>query len=376
MKSVPKHQEISRQLRAEIAMKKHGDRGRLPSEAHLVKRFGVSRPTVIRALRDLEAEGLIERRAGSGTYVRNTSGKVTTSNQLGLLVPGRGTTEIFELICGELASLARAENHGLLWGGATFPQDDSDLSAKDAVKICNQFIEQRVRGVFFAPFELTADREKANREIAERFRSAGVPIVLLDRDLTPFPQRSEFDLVGIDNVGAGYLLCEHLIKLGCRRIAFVTRPNAAPTVDARIAGVREALIRHRLESRPDWVQRGDAEDPRFVRLLSAARRWDAFICANDLTAAKLLRSLKKKNIRVPNDVRVVGFDDAKYASLVEVPLTTVHQPSRDIAITAFRAMLERIAAPTLPARGLLLNSRLVVRESCGAYLQREGKRGG
>src|SRR5437868_4596593 len=100
-----KHREISRQLLAEIAEGKYGKSARIPSEAQLVKRFGVSRPTVGRALRDLQSEGLIERRVGSGTYVRQRGGNVTTTRQLGLLVPDRGSTEIFELICGELAGL-------------------------------------------------------------------------------------------------------------------------------------------------------------------------------------------------------------------------------------------------------------------------------
>jgi DNA-binding LacI/PurR family transcriptional regulator len=97
---------------------------------------------------------------------------------------------------------------------------------------------------------------------------------------------------------------------------------------------------------------------------------DAVICANDHVAALLLRSLEKANVRVPRDVRVVGFDDVKYATLLSVPLTTIHQPCREIAVAAFRAMLERMADPTLPPRGITLSPRLVVRESCGAYLPR------
>jgi len=73
-------------------------------------------------------------------------------------------------------------------------------------------------------------------------------------------------------------------------------------------------------------------------------------------------------VRVPRDVRMAGFDDVRFATLVSVPLTTVHQPCREIAVTAFRAMLERIADPTLPPRLLLLSPRLVIRESCGAYV--------
>jgi LacI family transcriptional regulator len=83
-----------------------------------------------------------------------------------------------------------------------------------------------------------------------------------------------------------------------------------------------------------------------------------------------MRSAEKEGIAVPRDLRIVGFDDARYATLLSVPLTTMHQPCREIAVTAFRAMLDRIADPSLPPRSLVLSPRLVVRESCGAYLPR------
>ena len=94
----------------------------------------------------------------------------------------------------------------------------------------------------------------------------------------------------------------------------------------------------------------------------------AIECANDLTAAQLIRTLENSRYHVPQDIRVVGFDDARYATLVSVPLTTIQQPCKDMATTAFQTMLSRIAEPTLPARNIMLPPRLVVRESCGAYL--------
>jgi LacI family transcriptional regulator len=108
-----------------------------------------------------------------------------------------------------------------------------------------------------------------------------------------------------------------------------------------------------------------------VRNLNAGRHYDAVICANDHTAAQLLQTLTRLGVRVPHDMRVVGFDDVRFATLLTVPLTTVQQPCRDIALTAFHAMRERIASPTLPARSLLLTPRVIVRESCGAYLSRK-----
>lgn len=376
MAGPPKHREISRRLRADIAGGRYAAGGRLPSEPQLVKQFGVSRPTIGRALLDLQNEGLIERHAGSGTYVRGggPAAAAASTRQLGLLIPGLGTTEIFELICGELASLARVHEYSVLWGGSTHPRHDTDASLEHAEELCQQFIERKVSGVFFAPYELMPEQEQANRRLAVSLRQAGIPVVLLDRDLMPFPGRSDFDLVGLDNMAGGYLLAEHLIKLGCRRLRFVARPRSAPTVDARIAGVREALVRHKLDADPGWLHTGDPADVKFVRKLTAGKQADAFICANDDTAAVLMRSLEAGGVKVPRDVRVVGFDDAKYATLISPPLTTVHQPCRDLAVIAFRAMLERIAEPTLPARSFALTPRLVVRESCGAYLPQAGIR--
>lgn len=347
---------------------------RLPSEPQLVKQFGVSRPTVARAFQDLQNEGLIERRAGSGTYVRSSAPEAVAAStrQLGLLIPGLGNTEIFELICGELASLARVHDYTVLWGGSTHPRHDTDASLEHAEELCAHFIERRVSGVFFAPYELVPEKENANLRLAETLRQAGIPVVLLDRDLQSFPNRSDFDLVGIDNMAGGYLLAEHLLKLGCQRIYFVARPHSAPTVDARIAGVREALMRQRMETDPGWLRIGDPSDLKFVRTLIAARQADAIVCANDHTAALLLRTLDSISVKVPRDIRVVGFDDVKYATLLTVPLTTIHQPCRAIAAIALRTMLGRIADPTIPARSITLPPRLVVRESCGAYLASRG----
>src|SRR5580704_17532031 len=103
MNDEPKHREISRFLEAAIAGGKYTTGARLPSEAQLVKQFDVSRPTVGRALRDLEKDGLIERRAGSGSYVRVNSEQNKASRIFGLLIPGLASTEIFQIICGEIA---------------------------------------------------------------------------------------------------------------------------------------------------------------------------------------------------------------------------------------------------------------------------------
>ncbi|HEY5752200.1 MAG TPA: GntR family transcriptional regulator [Chthoniobacterales bacterium] len=368
--SINKREEITRQLRDELLRGRYGEEGRLPSEAQLVRRFAVSRPTVARALLSLVEEGLVERRAGSGTFAKGFGGKagrpLLETRVLALLIPDLGNTEIFQLICAEIASLARVHNYSLVWGGSGEAKLDTDPGLQHAEELCRQFIERRVSGVFFAPYELVPDKEETNRRLTVMLREAGIPVVLLDRDLCPFPFRSDFDVVGVDNVGGGYMLAEHLLKLGCRRLHFVARPLSAPTVDGRIAGVREALARSGVAPEPGWIHIGVLDDKSFVNELIAEPLPDAFICANDHTAALLLRALKQNNVRVPEDVRVVGFDDVNFATLVSPALTTVQQPCRDIATSAFCTMLNRLSDPTLPPCHVTLAPRLIARDSCGA----------
>ncbi len=370
MTNEPRHRQISRALLGDIASGAYDAGSRLPSEAQLCRKFGVSRPTVGRALRELQDQGLIERRVGSGTYVRasGTPGTSTSFRQLGLLVPGLAKIEVFQVICGELAGLARVHDFGLLWGGSARPRMDVDMTTQEAEGLADLFVEKGVAGVFFAPFEHTPDKDPANRAILEKFRKSGIPLVLLDRDLGPFPQRSPHDLVGVDNFAGGYLLAEHLVKLGARRPAFVMRPLSATTVEARIAGARAALTARGIEPEAPFVRVGDPTDAAFVRGVLAGRRVDAVLCTNDLVAAEFMQSLNRLKVAVPRGVRVVGFDDARFATLLPVQLTTMQQPCRDLAISAFQAMRERIADPALPSRAIILSPRLIVRESCGAYL--------
>lgn len=373
MDNTTKHHAISRQLATEILAGKYRQNGRLPSETQLVKRFDVSRPTIGRALRSLQEEGLVERRAGSGTYVRLNKERPTdlrsSSPQLGMIVPSLRQTEIFESICGELASLARMHDYGLWWGGSASPVSEAKMTVEEAEELCTHFIERGVAGVFFVPFEHQADREASNRRITERLRQAGIPVVLIDRDIGGFPNRSEFDLVSADNFAGGYLLAEHLIKLGMKRLAYVMRPLTASTVDARIAGARIAMLNHGLESPRKFIYSGDPTDTKFVRTFAQAHQLDAILCTSDHLAAQLLQTLNRLGISVPKDLRIVGFDNVRFASLLTIPLTTMEQPCRDIALTAFNALLERISNSTLPPRTLMVTPRMVVRESCGAYLK-------
>lgn len=358
---VPKYQQVYAALRREIQSGRLPAGARLPSEADLVGRFGASRITVGRAVRDLQVAGLVERRAGSGTFVAHpATGPAALS--FGLLIPNLGETDIFEPICQGMMASPLAREHALVWGslnGAAGSKED------EAWRLCRQYIDRQVSGVFFAPLEGVPLGDEVNRRIADALDAAGIPVVLLDRTVVPYPGRGHHDLVGIDNRRAGYLIAEHLLRQGARRIAFAAAPHTAATVGAREAGYREALYAWEAPIERALVHRLDPEDPVSVRRVMAAPAPDAIVCANDRTAGRLMHTLLRLGYRVPDDIRLVGIDDAELARLLPVPLTTLRQPSRQIGDAALAAMLERVARRDLPTRDILLHCALVVRDSCG-----------
>ncbi len=343
---------------------KRGDR--LPSEAELVTTFGVSRITVTRAMRDLQASGLVERRPGSGTYVK--AARTDDSLSFGLLIPDLGETEIFEPICQGMMSSPLAGPHALLWGNAPHPvQPGSAQCSKEerAWHLCRQYIERRVSGVFFAPLERSPTKDAINLRIGAALDEARIPLVLLDRPLLPYPDAGHHDLVGIDNRRAGFVLTQHLLRQKCRRIVFIGVADAAPTVAERAAGYREALHASNAEFEPAFIREIDPDNDQAVHELVCALQPDGIVCANDRTAGRLMHSLLRRGHRVPDDVRLVGIDDAGYASLLPVPLTTLRQPTREIGDAALSLMLQRISRPDLPPREVRLQCALVVRASCG-----------
>src|SRR5688572_15023290 len=249
---MPKYRTVCNALQRDIHSGRLGPGDRLPSEAELERKFGASRITVGRAVRDLQLAGLVERRAGSGSYVKARD--LTDALSFGLLIPDLGETEIFEPICQGMMASPLARQHALLWGSLTRAAASKE---ERAWQLCRQYIDRRVSGVFFAPLELTAGKDTVNQKIAQALDDAGLPVVLLDRTVVPYPERGVHDLVGIDNRRAGYRITEHLLRLGSRRIAFVAIPNAAATVEAREAGYREALYAWNSPIRRDLVHRLD-----------------------------------------------------------------------------------------------------------------------
>jgi DNA-binding LacI/PurR family transcriptional regulator len=353
----PKYKKIYEAVRAGITSGVYRRGQRLPSESELGRQFGASRLTVNRAFRELQLGGLVDRRPGSGTYV---TGVVEDGLTFGLLIPELGQTEIFEPICRGMAELDLEQSHVLLWGKSPTLTSDIERHAYDS---CAQWIAKKVSGVFFAPVEYAPHKDAVNARISELLTQARIPAVLIDRDVVPFPGRSHHDVVGIDNRRASMVLTQHLLDNGCRRLLFLGRPQPAPSCVARSVGFREAVRDAGLERAPHRVCHVEPTDTAALLALVSDPDIDGIVCSNDFAAAHVMRALESLGRRVPDDVKVAGFDDVKYAQLLSVALTTIHQPCAELGATAMRAMIERLKDPGMAARDILLDFRLMVRAS-------------
>jgi LacI family transcriptional regulator len=324
---------------------------RLPSEIALARKWRVSRPTVAHALRELQGLGLIERHAGAGTFVRPQA--IPSAGLLGLIADGLGATEIMDPLAAEISQAAQLDGWSILRGTAV-----ADRQADD---IAREWKQRGVAGMFFAPIEHHPVRAALNRAIVDRLEHHGIAVVLLDRDLGEFPERSHLDLVSIDDFFAGFELAEHVLDCGARRITFLARAAYPATTDLRLAGARTAVERVKGATLKFAV--GSPADNAFVLRCRQRPLSDAIICANDSTAAELMQTLHAQGCELPAQLMVAGFDDLRFAKLLTPPLTTMRQPCERLGKVAMETMTSRLRDRHAPARRILVRAELIARQS-------------
>jgi len=369
----PRSRQIYESIRARIDGGELLPGAKLPTEIQLMQHFAVSRTTVSRALRDLELQGLIRRRRGSGTYVRELT-PATEQLDLAFFVPwvesGSGLPYVEGLIHQRLADLASRRQSTLILKCLA---DGATLSER-AVNGARSLADLRVDGVFYYPAELPGDEMVLNRVVVDILVAAGIRVVLVDRDIVPFPGRSEFTRIGYDNRRGGVVLTEHLIRVGCSRIAFVGIPEVSTAVADRLAGYYEAHRMYGMSVDKKLVHMVDEEEitRSFCDDLMRRDSPDAIICKMDRFAALIGRHLMAQGLKVGEDVKLAGFDDDPIAELLPVPLTTIRLPVHSFAQAAYEAMLDNVTGTDTNPRQIVIDAELVVRGSTDRNVSASG----
>jgi LacI family transcriptional regulator len=204
-------------------------------------------------------------------------------------------------------------------------------------------------------------------EMIGRLVHADIPLVVAGRPFHPF----EVSYIDIDNVNAAYIAVSHLIRAGRKRIGTIAGPaNSTVGLDRR-EGYLKALIERGREVDESLIVEGDFTEAggyyAMQQLLPV--RPDAIFAASDIMAIGAMRAVRESGLCIPEDVAFVGFDDLPLSAPISPALTTVRQPVFQFGMKAVEILIDLIENGISPARRIIMNTELVIRDSCGSYLK-------
>ena len=207
-----------------------------------------------------------------------------------------------------------------------------------------------------------------------RIHAEGEPVVLMGQlPGTGLP------FVDVDNVGGAAKATRHLIDQGHRRIAMITNANLSYTASAdRLAGYRQALEAAGIDFDEALTRYGAftplSGESAMAELLQLEPRPTAVFVASDTVALGALKAIRSNGLDVPQDIAMVGFDDVPLAEFVEPPLTTVRLPAYGLGWGAADMLIRLLNEEDIREPSVILETELIVRESCGAVNNKLGER--
>ncbi|AWG23670.1 LacI family transcriptional regulator [Flavobacterium faecale] len=199
----------------------------------------------------------------------------------------------------------------------------------------------------------------------EKIKTKGVKLVLFDRG----EDELNVDYIGIDDYKSSHLIIEHLHEQNCKKIAHIAGFNHIRIYKDRIQGYRDALVKYGLPLNEDMIIESNllVEDGRRImkQLLDMPERPDAVYAAGDYAALGALQVLQENNIKIPEEIALIGFSDEPFTSLSSPSITTINQHSAQIGKLAAEAFLERINNPNekIKLKKIILEPELIIRDS-------------
>jgi LacI family transcriptional regulator len=341
---------------------------KLPAEEELSKMIGTTRYAAARALTELSAEKIIQRRPGFGTVMANSvanSRIESVGTQVAFMADefeGFMNTELMRGID------ARCREQGL-----TISLLNSDFSYKEEEKHLRSLGSSDYAGAIVRIGEY-----KHSFKILEEAVPADYPLVLIDRH----DENTKFPCVEMNQEKAAYDAVQYLASLGHRKIAHITYDDRAEArlqdIKQREVGYQKALAEIGVEISDEYVQGarlfGPNERPTdwyfnalgyepMNRLLLMPERPTAVFLLHCYFAAGVFRAIHDHGLKVPDDISVISIDDAPVARYAPVPLTVVAQPLREMGSVAVDTLIARLEGKTTANRNVLLDGQLIVRES-------------
>jgi LacI family transcriptional regulator len=274
------------------------------------------------------------------------------SNTIGIIVPEFISSFFPQVILGAQEVAAKA--------GYNMVICQSNENYETEVANTNLMLANQVDGLL-----ISITKETRNFDHLKKIHRKGVPVVFFNRICEDMPVPK----IVVDDYDGAFKAVEHLIKRKRRRIAHLAGPDNLLISNKRLKGYLDALKKYNIPVNEEYIIPYDLSLEKVKiyvsHLLSLNPRPDALFAINDPTAIEAIQVIKKKGLRVPEDVAVVGFSDDLVSGLMEPALTTVAQPTREIGRTASQVLIDQINRDVSEWKSFIrvLKTELVVRSS-------------
>jgi LacI family transcriptional regulator len=322
--------------------------------------LGVSVITVSKVLRNHpdigeETRERVLRRMKELNYQPNLAARALVTGRtfaIGLVVPDL-VHSFFAQVAKGISRALRERGYALLISSS---EEDPALERQEI----EQLVARRVDALIVASAQ-------SSGELFRQLASEKRPLVLIDRNFAGLVA----NFVGVDDVRSGELATEHLLSIGCTRIAHIQGPEVSTAID-RAAGYRRALDRHAMPAAPGYVVVEETGDEAAAesgyramnRLLELDPIPDGVFCYNDPAGMGAMQAILDAGLRIPEDIAVIGCANVLYSQFLRVPLSSIDQRSAEIGYRAGALALTLVESKARPKpRTILLEPSVVARAS-------------
>jgi DNA-binding LacI/PurR family transcriptional regulator len=324
----------------------------------IARKLRISVSTVSRALRNLpdvnpETKKAVQELAKELNYEPNYVAQSLINKKtriIGVIVPVIGS-QVFGRILTGMNDSAQQHNYQLM---ICQSNENAELEAN----LIRQLASFKIDGLLISVSGQTKDEQ-----CFDILKKKEVPMVLLDRVIS----NMDVTKIVVDGYHSSFMAVEHLIKSGCRSIAHLSGPRHLSISIGRLNGYLEALKKHGIPVNEKLIvpcENFEKDAPSAARKLFSAKPYpDGIFAINDLSAVTVIQFLRKKGIRVPEEVAVVGFNDDPICEIIEPALTTVRLPCYEIGQRAVEMLVARINDHTIATETVTLKSKLIIRNS-------------
>lgn len=328
---------------------------RIATIRDVAKRAGVSVATVSRVINNKgkiskETQAIVEQAIKDLNYTPNMVARGLSNKRsyaVALVVPTI-TNPFFPEIARAVEDIARSEGYNVLLCNT----DDRRDRLLDYIESLSK---QYVDGIIISSHNIT-------KEDLEKMSSLGIPVVMVDRVL----EDNDFTSITVKNRIGGRLATQHLLDVGCKRVAHISGLEDELNSTYRMWGYRD-VVSNMPWFNPSWIGRAEfsVESGYQVakELFYRHPEVDGIFCSNDLIAIGVLKAAYEWGKKVPNDLAIVGFDGIDMSGMTAPAITTVAQPKYRIGELAMQELLKQIEDKNNEPRRYELDVELVLRES-------------